>query len=55
MRCEVCELRHGQSRRGKQHDAKFCHDVLDPRKNLAARLAGKKVAFAERFGGSING
>jgi len=41
MRCEGCELRHGQSRRGKQHDAKFCHDVLDPRKNLAARLAGK--------------
>jgi hypothetical protein len=32
IRCESCELRHGQSGRSKQHNAKFCHDVLDPRK-----------------------
>ena len=33
MRCGGRELRYRQSRCGKQHDAKVCHDVLGPRKN----------------------
>ena len=32
MRCGGRELRYRQSRCGKQHDAKVCHDVLGPRK-----------------------
>jgi hypothetical protein len=33
MRCGGRELRYRQSRCGKQHDAKVCHDVLGPREN----------------------
>ena len=35
MRYGCRELRHGQSGRGKQHEAKVCHDVV-PGKNLVA-------------------
>jgi len=51
MRCGCRELRNGQSGRGKQHDAKVCHDDLGPWKGSGSN----GLAVAERFGGSING
>ena len=36
MRCGDCKLRRRQSGRGKQHEAKVCHDDLVPGKVLAA-------------------
>jgi hypothetical protein len=51
MRCGYRELRHGQSGRRKQHDAKVCHDVFGPWKKPGSN--GK--AGAEYFGLSING
>jgi hypothetical protein len=45
------KLRHRQSGRGKQHDAKVCHDDLGP-----WECSGSKgLVVAERFGWSING
>jgi hypothetical protein len=51
MQCLCRKLRHGQSGRGKQHDAKVCHDVLGPWE----KPGSNGLAIAECFGGSING
>ena len=37
MRCGDRKLRHRQSGRGKQHDAKVCHDVLVPENSWQRR------------------
>ena len=47
MRCGDRKLRHRQSGRGKQHDAKVCHDVLGSRKILGS----EGVAFTEHSAG----
>jgi hypothetical protein len=51
MRCLCRELRHGQSGRGKQHDAKVCHDDLGPWEGSGSN--GIVGAFV--LGWSING
>jgi hypothetical protein len=51
MRCGGRELRHRQSGRGEQHDAKVCHDVVGPWENLVAG-SGKAVP---NVGRPING
>ena len=33
VRCGACERHRRNSRRGQQHETKFCHDDLNPRKN----------------------
>jgi hypothetical protein len=41
MRCGACELHRGQRGRRKQHETKFCHDDLGPRKGKV--LSGKRL------------
>jgi hypothetical protein len=51
VRCGGRKLRHGQSGRGKQHDAKVCHDDLGPWECSGS----KRIVSAVVVGWSING
>jgi hypothetical protein len=52
MRLRTRELHRGEGGRGKQHEAKFCHDDLGP---WGKPWQDKKSRSAEPVGVTING
>lgn len=45
MRGRACKLHRSESGRGKQHEAKFCHDVVDPERKEGSRSSNQRTAI----------
>lgn len=50
MRGRACELHRSESGRGKQHEAKFCHDDVDPGRKVLKR-GDQRTAIRPDCGG----
>ncbi len=51
MRWHACELHRRKSCRGKQHETKFCHDGLGPRKIIGKKIGDQRISVRPDCGG----
>ena len=48
---DACELHRRKSCRGKQHETKFCHDGLGPRKIIGKKIGDQRISVRPDCGG----